>query len=138
MIKKELFAKFSLLSILFMSLILLSACSSKDTIETQKQKELDVISAQQKKEESLLRIKEEQRQIQKAKLDDCFDAAKNKKNETILYWNNYFCGNTDLLDKSCSEKLNKAELTIFADGLKEAVSKEEKDRAECIKIYPQN
>ena len=88
-------------------------------------------------------LTEEKQRLKQEQIDNlalCFAEAERKKNDSILYWDAY-------MKKTCvrNSNTNVEELKLIRDCLKGGVSEEDKaiveekqDRAECIKIYPQN
>lgn len=86
-----------------------------------------------------LSIIEEQKQKQQKidSLNQCFSEAELKKSDSIKYW-------SDVNDKTCVESklgtgtlMNRC-LDAMIVEMNKAKTQEEKDRAECLRIYPQN
>ena len=136
-----------ILSVVSMVFIL-SACTSKGEIEAQKQKEIAVIKAQQEKEIAVEKEKEQQAQLKQDKLNACFKVAEEKKLKdnkwTLDYYTGIVCPGIKTEEaspevvKNCQKRFPAYLLKAVTTSLDEVTATEEKDRAECLKIYPQN
>lgn len=139
--------KISLL-LIFICLFILSGCSSANKVDVQQQKELVIINAQQDKEIAVLEAETALNQEKKDQLDACFNQAELKrKNDQNWYFEWYLkdvCPDFKVIGASaetikiCMNKLSDSKKLALAPSIRGAKDTEEKDRAECLKIYPQN
>lgn len=87
-------------------------------------------------------LTEEKQRLKQEQIDNlalCFAEAERKKNDSILYWDAYMkktcVGNSNTLSGDRERR------DCLKGGVQEedkAIGEEKQDRAECIKIYPQN
>ena len=134
------------LSVLMAGSFLLSGCSSKkddtELINLQKQKEIEVIQAQQAKDLALEAESNKQKEIQLDKLNACFDDASRKHISSYSYTFSSYCPNVNMSDmdevRGCLHNLPQASLTAFAELDNTYKAEEGSSRTECLKIYPQS
>ena len=127
---------FNVICIILLTISITACTSRADLIESQRQKESDVIKKQQKKEQAILEIKEDQRQKQADLLNSCFNNANEKAAKSASVWSNY----QEVTCVKYRQNLNLYNrcLDQVSEGLEEAKEQRNYDREECLKIYPQN